>query len=39
MELDEFLKLKLALLEKTHTYEVSTDTVRCWIDEYETIVQ
>lgn len=37
MELHEFIQMKLDLNEGQHDYAVATETVRCWIEEWEEI--
>jgi len=37
MELSEFIRIKLRELECMSDFEVGTETVRCWIEEWEEI--
>lgn len=36
---EKFIRNKLNDLEKHHEYSVATDTVRCWLDEYNEAVE
>lgn len=35
--LDGFIRDKLSEIECMHDYSVGTDTVRCWLDEYNDL--
>lgn len=34
ISLENYLKNKLDEVEIVHSFELATDTIRCWIDEY-----
>lgn len=34
ISLDNYLRNKLDEVESMHSYELATDTLRCWIDDY-----
>lgn len=34
ISLENYLRNKLDEVESMHSYELATDTIRCWIDEY-----
>lgn len=34
ISLENYLRNKIDEVESMHSYELSTDTIRCWIDEY-----
>lgn len=37
LSLDGFIRDKLSEIERMHDYSVGTDTVRCWLDEYNDL--
>lgn len=39
ISLENWLRNKLQENEEMHDYAVATETVRCWIDEYEQLSQ
>lgn len=35
ISLENYLRNKLDEVESMHSFELATDTIRCWIDEYK----